>query len=101
MIRSALAVILLTLFIVFVEPFLMLYAAVSRSKEALYHVSLGCVLASYRILGIRARAEGSENIPAGPCVFAANHTSFIDPPAIMSCIPRRIGILIKKEIFSV
>src|SRR6185295_7080322 len=46
-----------------------------------------------------SRAEGAENIPAGPCIFAANHTSNIDPPAIMNCIPRRVGILIKKSIF--
>jgi 1-acyl-sn-glycerol-3-phosphate acyltransferase len=101
MIRNAAAVVFLTLFILIVGPVMMLYAVLTRSKEALYHVCLGGVLVSYRILGIRARAEGRENIPAGPCVYAANHTSFIDPPAIMKCIPGRIGILIKKEIFSV
>ena len=100
MIRLAAAAIFMTLFIVFVGPPLMLYSFLTRDKESLYHISLGGVLFAYRILGVKSRAEGVENIPAGPCIFAANHTSAIDPPAIMRCIPRRVGILIKKSIFS-
>lgn len=101
MIRTAIAAVYLTLFITFCGPFLMLYAILTRSGDLLYRGGLGGVLLIYRIVGIRMRAEGVENIPAGPCLFAANHTSNVDPPAIMSCIPRRIAILAKKSLFAI
>jgi 1-acyl-sn-glycerol-3-phosphate acyltransferase len=100
MIRTAIGFIFLSLCILIVLPFLMLYSFLTRDKDTLYHSSLNLVFVTYRIWGVRSRAEGFENIPAGPCIFAANHTSAIDPPAIMHCFRRRVGILIKKSIFS-
>jgi 1-acyl-sn-glycerol-3-phosphate acyltransferase len=51
--------------------------------------------------GVRVRATGLENIPAGVCIFVANHTSNIDPPAVAGVIPRRVALLAKKEVFRV
>jgi 1-acyl-sn-glycerol-3-phosphate acyltransferase len=40
----------------------------------------------------RGQASGMENLPAsGGFLVAANHASFIDPPAIGSLIPRQIA----------
>jgi 1-acyl-sn-glycerol-3-phosphate acyltransferase len=101
MIRALVAAVCLSLFILIAGPLLMLYALITRSGDFLYHGSLGGVLWVYRIVGIRSRAEGVENIPAGTCLFAANHTSNVDPPAIMSCIPRRLAILAKQSLFRI
>jgi len=43
---------------------------------------------------------GTENIPAGACVFAANHVSHLDPPLVGSCIPREIHFLARKTLFA-
>ncbi len=41
-------------------------------------------------LFFRIKAEGAENIPKeGAYILYANHTSFLDGPAIAACLPRR------------
>jgi 1-acyl-sn-glycerol-3-phosphate acyltransferase len=101
MIRTAITVVYLALLVLLWWLPLMVYAVLTGSGDFLYHGSLAGVLVIYRVIGIRSRAEGVENIPAGPCLFAANHTSNIDPPAIMKCIPRRVAILAKKSLFAI
>lgn len=49
----------------------------------------------------RVRSYGLENVPLeGGLVFAANHFSFLDPPAFGGIAPRRIYFLAKTEVMS-
>lgn len=44
--------------------------------------------------------SGTRNVPAtGPVIFAANHVSFYDPPAIGACLPRQINYFARDTLF--
>ena len=87
--------------VILVGPPFILHAYFTRDVGLLYRTGMGALMFLYRMLGIRVRVEGLENIPQSVCVFMANHTSNIDPPAIVHAIPRRVALLAKKELFQI
>jgi len=57
---------------------------------------------SFFKLFFRTRLIGIENIPVdGPLIFAANHSSYADPPLIGSSVKRPVYFIAKKELFDV
>ena len=51
---------------------------------------------------IRVRVEGLENLDAGASyVFAANHASYMDIPALLSQLPYQFRFFAKKGLFSI
>lgn len=101
MIRTILALLFFALYCVLVGLPVMLFTLLTGSKETLFRTGQFCGVCTLRIAGVRTRAEGLENIPAGTCLFAANHASNTDPPAIVGAIPRRVAILLKKSLLSI
>jgi 1-acyl-sn-glycerol-3-phosphate acyltransferase len=101
MIRTILAVIYLALGILLVMPWLMLWSFLTGRADFMYRVAMRVVRTGVRIVGVRVRVEGTDNIPPGVCMFAANHVSNIDPLAFVPAIPRRVGLLVKSELFRV
>lgn len=48
----------------------------------------------------RLQVHGQENIPAeGPIIAAANHVSFLDPPALSCAMNRQVFFMAKQELF--
>lgn len=48
----------------------------------------------------RTTITGKDNVPTGgPVIFAGNHISFLDGPVMFGAAPRRMHILVKKEMF--
>ena len=47
----------------------------------------------------RIDASGTENIPAGGAIIAANHTAFSDPIVISAAAGRQVRYMAKKELF--
>ncbi|HXN73110.1 MAG TPA: lysophospholipid acyltransferase family protein [Candidatus Acidoferrales bacterium] len=101
MIRTILAVVYLAFGIFLVMPWLILWSFATGSVDFMYQVAMKFVRAAVRIAGVRVRVEGAGDIPPGVCVFAANHVSNMDPLAFVPAIPRRVAILVKKQVFRI
>jgi len=101
MIRTAFVAIVLSLYTLIAGPFLLLHAWITGNPDLLYHAGVSGAYVVSRMVGMKTKVEGGEKIPTGTCMFLANHTSFVDPVPIMWAIPRRVGVMLKKSLFSV
>jgi len=101
MIRTIAVAIFLGLCTLLVLPWLVLWSLITSNPDFMYHCARTAIRAANRVAGIRVHAEGLGNIPHGACIFASNHASNVDPPILVSVIPRRLAILVKKELFRV
>lgn len=54
----------------------------------------------FRLLGVRVKVTGLENLPAS-CIVAANHCSYFDGAVVAAALPSRFGFVIKREITKV
>ncbi len=101
MLRAAGVAIFLAFYVLLIGPPFILHCLVTGSVDLLYRVGVRGGWLALRLAGVEVRVEGRENIPAGTCLFVANHTSNADPPTMLSAIPRRVSLLAKKEVFRV
>lgn len=99
MFRAAFMCVFLTLYILIVGPPLLLYTVFTRHVDPLYWAGIKGVMFFVNCVGVRVQVRGVERIPMGTCIFAANHTSSADAPAVVGAIPRRIAILLKRSLF--
>lgn len=99
--RTILVVVYFVLALVFVLPWFILWTLLTGNPDVMWNVAMSAVRFGMRIVGVRVRVEGIENIPPGVCVFVANHISNIDPTAFVPAIPRRVSLLVKRELFRI
>ena len=91
--------IFLPLYMLVAGPPLLLYTLISRNPNPLYWGGVKGLVLLMRAVGVKVRIKGRERVPAGACLFVANHTSSADAPAVVGAIPRRVAILLKKSLY--
>lgn len=101
MIRTFLGILFLALYVIIPGLPVIAYSAVTRRSNLIYAVGCWGIRATLKIIGVRVKTEGLENLPPGVCIFAGNHVSALDPPAALLGVPRRISFLAKKEVFKI
>jgi 1-acyl-sn-glycerol-3-phosphate acyltransferase len=101
MIRTFFIALFISLAILLIMPWLIIWSWITGSVELMYRYAMSAVRLADRMAGIRVRSEGLENIPPGVCIFVSNHVSNVDPLALVPAIPRRIALLAKKEVFRI
>jgi len=99
MLRTFFISVFLSLYILVLGPPLLVYTLITRNPDAIYWAGVKGVMFFVRAVGVRVRVRGLERIPPGVCLFAANHTSSADAPAVVGAIPRRIAVLLKESLF--
>jgi 1-acyl-sn-glycerol-3-phosphate acyltransferase len=99
MLRTAFMCVLLSLYVLILGPPLLIYTFLTRHVDPLYWAGVKGVMFFVNCVGVRVHVKGAERIPSGTCIFAANHTSSADAPAVVGAIPRRIAILLKRSLF--
>ena len=102
MIRAVIMLAFWGLSILIVGPFLLLYAFITRDVRPLYHGSTFLGITGVRLVGIRIREVGKENLKPGQTyIFMSNHASNLDPPVEIPRIRERCSVLVKKELFRI
>jgi 1-acyl-sn-glycerol-3-phosphate acyltransferase len=99
MLRATFICAAIALYTLLVGPPLLLYSFITKHVDPLYWAGVKGVMFFVNCVGVRVRVKGTERIPQGTCIFAANHTSSADAPAVVGAIPRRIAILLKRSLF--
>jgi 1-acyl-sn-glycerol-3-phosphate acyltransferase len=99
MLRATFVCVFLSLYTLILGPPLLLYTFLSKHVDPLYWAGVKGVMFFVKCVGVGVEVRGVERIPQGPCIFAANHTSSADAPAVVGAIPRRIAILLKRSLF--
>ncbi len=97
---------LLYLFILFSVPIfacLVIFLGIfDRSKKVVFHISRFWLKLVTLLSGVRIKVEGVQNISSkGPYIFAVNHQSQFDIPALELAVPFSICWLAKKSLFKI
>ncbi len=85
-----------------VGPPLVLYAAITRDANLLYYTACSLTRFGVLLVGVKVELRGLEHLePGRNYIFMSNHVSNLDPPVLITSIPGRCSVLVKKELFRV
>jgi 1-acyl-sn-glycerol-3-phosphate acyltransferase len=75
------------------------FTLLSGNVGPLYAAGSWITRTAMRVAGIRIQVQGQEKIPAGrACIFMANHVSNLDAPALISNLPGRTVVFLKRPL---
>jgi 1-acyl-sn-glycerol-3-phosphate acyltransferase len=98
-VRSFLAYITVSLYVLVTAPIGMLLAMTFGWTDLLYVFGHAGAQLGLSLAGIRFKVAGRENLPQGrAAVYCANHQSNVDPPVLYRAVHPRLHVLYKQEI---
>ncbi len=78
------------------------HAWLVKDINPLYRVSMRIIRLALRAARIPVDVSGLEHVPRGlSVIFMANHVSNLDPPVLLSVLPGRTSIPLKKELMRI
>jgi 1-acyl-sn-glycerol-3-phosphate acyltransferase len=78
------------------------FTLISGNVGPLYFTGCWIARTALRIAGIRIQIQGLENIPTGrACIFMANHVSNLDPPVLLTNLPGRTSVFLKRSLMKI
>jgi 1-acyl-sn-glycerol-3-phosphate acyltransferase len=99
-IRTLTTVVLVTIYLFVCGPLLLLWTLISGNTRPLYIGAAGGVRLGFVLAGIRLKVIGEEHTRGTAAVYATNHNSNVDGPAVFYALRRefpRVRILYKWE----
>lgn len=99
--RSTTACASVAAYVLVCGPPILLWTLLSRRPALLYAAGAAGVRMGFTLAGIRLRVTGLEHLQPGGAVYACNHNSNVDPPAVFLALERlfpRLSVLYKAEL---
>jgi 1-acyl-sn-glycerol-3-phosphate acyltransferase len=99
--RTLVTAVVVSAWVLISGPIVLLWALIVRKPDALYAAGAFGVRLGFTLVGIRLVVEGDEYIQPGAAVYASNHSSNVEPPAVFLALQRvfpRLRILYKAEL---
>lgn len=100
-VRTVVACTAVALYVLLVGPPVLIWSLASRRPRLLYIAGAGGVRMGFGLAGIRLQIDGREHMPAGGAVYACNHSSNVEPPAVFLALEPlfpRVRVLYKAEL---
>src|SRR5436309_1717340 len=100
--RTALAGMFLLLFVPPGALVLFPWTFIHGKIDLIYATTMWIPRTAVRLTGTRIQVRGLEQIdPKRTYIFVSNHVSNLDPPVLITHIPRRTSVLVKKELWEI
>jgi len=78
------------------------WTLLTGNVSLLYRMAMWGAWTGVQLVGVRVETVGLDRLdPARTYIFMSNHVSNLDPPILMPLIPRRMSVMVKKELFKV
>jgi 1-acyl-sn-glycerol-3-phosphate acyltransferase len=99
--RTFLTAIAVPLYVLVAGPPALLWTLISRDTRLLYAVGAAGVRLGFALSGLRLRLVGERHVQSGGAVYACNHSSNVEAPAMFLALERlfpRVAVLYKAEL---
>jgi 1-acyl-sn-glycerol-3-phosphate acyltransferase len=100
-IRTLATGVTISVYVLLLGPPTLLWTFLTRNPRLMYAAGGAGVRLGLALSGIRVRIVGEEHIQAGAAVYASNHSSNVEPPAVFIALRRlfpNVRVLYKAEL---